>query len=202
MKILRIDASARVEGSRSREVAELIEKKLLQLHPDAEVVVRDIINKPIPHITHAKIEAFETTQPLTDAQKPLVQFSDELIDELLAADILLLSVPMYNFSMPSAFKAYIDHIVRVGKTFSYEEQGVIGLIEGKKCYITTALGGVYTGTEFEPMNFLTGYLQGLLGFLGIVDVEVFQLEGTDLDVDGLPERKQTLMAQIDRIQAK
>ena len=202
MKILRIDASARVEGSRSREVAGLIEKKLLQLHSDAEVVVRDIINKPIPHITHAEIEAFETTQPLTDAQKPLVQFSDELIDELLAADILLLSVPMYNFSMPSAFKAYIDHIVRVGKTFSYEEQGVIGLIEGKKCYIATALGGVYTGTEFEPMNFLTGYLQGLLGFLGIVDVEVFQLEGTDLDVDGLPQRKQTLMAQIDSIQAK
>ncbi len=202
MKVLRIDASARVAGSRSREIADLIEKKLMQLHPNTEVVVRDIINNPIPHISQEKIEAFEMTQPLTDEQKPLLQLSDELIDELLAADILLLSVPMYNFSVPSALKAYIDHIVRAGKTFSFDEQGAVGLIEDKKCYLATALGGVYTGSEFEPMNFLTGYLQGLLGFLGITDVEVFQLEGTDFDAEGLPARKQALISQVETMQVR
>lgn len=200
MKILRIDASARVEASRSREIADLIENKLLQLHPNAEVVVRDIIQNPIPHISEEEIEAFESTQPPTDEQKQLLQLSDVLIDELLAADILLLSVPMYNFSVPSAFKAYIDHIVRAGKTFAFEEQGAIGLIEGKKCYIATALGAVYTGSEYEPMNFLTGYLQALLGFLGIGDVEVFQLEGTDMDIQGLADRKQAIIARIDSLQ--
>jgi len=200
MRILRIDASARIEGSRSREIADLIENRLLQLHPNTEVVVRDIIKNPIPHITDEEIEAFETTQPLTNEQKQLVQLSDELIDELLAAEILVLSVPMYNFSVPSALKAYIDHIVVAGKTFAFEQQGPIGLIKGKKCYLATALGSLYTGSDFEPMNFLTGYLRGLLGFLGIDDVEVFQLEGADLDIEGLAGRRETIITQIGNIQ--
>jgi len=199
MKILRIDASARIEGSRSREIADLIEAKLTQLHKGAKLVVRDIIHNPLPHITAEEIEAFESTQPLTEEQKQIAQLSDELIDELLSADILLLSVPMYNFSVPSALKAYIDHIVRADKTFAFEEQGPIGLIKDKKCYIATALGSLYTGHEFEPMNFLTGYLQGLLGFLGIDDINIFQLEGADLDVEGLAERKKAVITQIEEI---
>jgi multimeric flavodoxin WrbA len=131
-KILRINSSSRLQGSHSRDLADIWEKNWLKHHPSDEIIIRELVETPIPHISDMTIAGYFTPKDQhTEEMQAATTLSDQLIEELLAADILLLSVPMYNFLIPSALKAYIDQIVRVGYyTFGFDEQkGIYGLIE-------------------------------------------------------------------------
>lgn len=183
--ILRIDSSSRTAESRSRELGDHFERAWLAHHPGDRFLRRDLVAQPIAHITDATIAGFYAAAgQLSATQRAATALSDELIAELQSAEVLLLTVPMYNFSVPSGLKAWIDQIVRTGKTFSYDGTNFSGLVRVRYAYIFCAYGaGGYTdGGPFSAFNFLESYLKSLFGFLGIPDVQFFAIQGTTLDL--------------------
>ncbi len=149
------------------------------------VTTRELTPQNMPHLDLETLGALMTPEASrTDRQAELVAFSDALIDEVEAADTIVLAVPMYNFSIPSALKAWIDHIVRAGRTFRYTEAGPIGLLKGKKVFVVTARGGVYSGgSPAEGLDFQAPYLRAILGFIGIDDVTFIHLEGLKVSAE-------------------
>jgi FMN-dependent NADH-azoreductase len=175
MNILQINSSLYSgDGQSSRLATELV-AGLREQNPGASVVVRDLARDPVPHLDAARFQAFvEKPETRNDFQKGVVAYSDALIGELKRADVIVLGLPMYNFGVPSLLKAWIDHIARSGATFKYSEKGPVGLLTGKKAYVTAARGGLYAGT---PADTQTGYVRNLLAFLGITNVEFVYAEG-------------------------
>jgi FMN-dependent NADH-azoreductase len=181
---LRIDSSSRESGSVSRLLGDHLEKALLAANQQSRVVRRDVAADPIPHIAASTISGYYTPAgQMTAALKQATALSDRLITELLAADIILLTVPMYNFSVPSAFKAWIDQIVRIGHTFAYDGTKFTGLVEKKRAYVACSYGasGYRPDRPFSASNFLEPYLRLLLNFIGIADVTFFSVEATTGD---------------------
>jgi FMN-dependent NADH-azoreductase len=180
--LLRIDASARTQGSHSRDLAEVFQSRWLAAHPGGRVILRDLVADPVPHIHATTITGYYTPKEQHDASlRQATALSDTLIAELLAADALLLSTPMYNFSMPSALKAYVDQIMRIGHTFGYDPaRGLYGMVADKPAYVITAAGLGYGPGPLHGYDFLTPYLRLVLNFLGITRVEFVSLEGTTL----------------------
>jgi FMN-dependent NADH-azoreductase len=175
MKLLQINTSLfSNDGQSSRLAADFVAARQA-VDPDLEVVVRDLAREPIPHLTAERFQAFVARQEArTAAQRAIVAESDVLIEELKAADVVVLGLPMYNFGVPSQLKAYFDHVARAGVTFRYAEQGPVGLLTGKKAYVLATRGGSYAGT---PRDLETGYVRQFLGFIGITDVEFVYAEG-------------------------
>lgn len=197
-QLLRIDASSRTEGSHSRELADFFVEQWLSINPGGKVVNRDLIKTKIPHISEKTIAGFyrpvnEHDQVLTEATK----LSDELISELKSADTVLIATPMYNFSIPSALKAWIDQIVRIGQTFSFSpDTGFEGLIKKKRAYVLTATGAVFSNEGMQELDFLSPYLKSLLSFLGFTDVEFLTIEGTTTDESALKLSKEIAQNKI------
>lgn len=161
--ILRIDASARKHGSTSRALTDALIDKL----SPASVAVRDLF-QPLPFVTEDWIGANFTDEAERSAeQRETLALSDQLVEELVAADTLVLGVPVYNFGIPAALKAWVDLIARARKTFRYTETGPVGMLTGKKAYIALASGGTEIGSEID---FASGYLRQILSFVGIEDV--------------------------------
>ncbi len=201
MKLLRIDASSRTENSDSRKIADQFQQKWLIAHPTGQVVIRDIIKRPIPHISQKTIEGFYTSsENLTSELIEATSLSDKLISELKSADVLLISTPMYNFGTPSSLKAWIDQIVRINATFGINENGgFYGKIENTKAYIVTASGAVYTSKEMKALDFLQPYLQTVLGLIGITEVSFLSLQGTTMDEKVFENTKQIVSEVINKI---
>lgn len=167
-RVLFVEASPMAENSASRAIARVVEEQLKKDAPGAVILRRDLSAAPVPHLDLATIGAQR-------AGGEAARLSDELVDELLGADLLVIATPMWNFGVPSVLKAWIDHVSRAGKTFSYSEKGPVGLVTGKKAIVVVSSGGVYGGS---PMDFVAPYLKAVLGFLGIRDVEIVRVEGT------------------------
>lgn len=166
--ILQIDASARQAGSVSRELTQHLVDALSGA--GTQVTQRDIGTSPLPLITETWVGAnFTPEEDRSDSQKQVLELSDALISEIEAADTLVLGVPIYNFGVPAAFKAWVDMIARARKTFKYTETGPVGLLEGKKAYVVIASGGTQSGSEID---FATPYVRHVLGFVGIHDVTI------------------------------
>lgn len=177
-RILHVTSSTRGDSSYSNRLAARVLDRLRRSHPDAVVTVRDLARDPLPHIDADFVTAIRSPGPeLSDSQKARVARSDALVDELLAADIVVIAAPMINFGIPSTLKAWIDHIARAGRTFSYREGGPVGLVTGKRVILIAARGGVYTDAR-RSADFQLPYLLGVLGFLGMSDVEVLDVDGT------------------------
>ena len=180
-RILRIDSSSRVENSHSRHLADYFQTTWQEKHPDTQIAVRDLVEIQLPHLSDTAIAGFYTPpEQRSPEMKQAIALSDELINELQSSDVLLLSVPMYNFSVPSALKAWIDQIVRIGQTFAYDGTNFAGLVKVQSAYIICAYGssGYVDGGAFSAMNFLEPYLQGLFSFLGIKEIKFIHLQGT------------------------
>ena len=179
--ILRIDSSARDSGSTSRLVGDHLEARLVAALPDASIARRDLASAPLPHISNLTIAGYYTpADQMTAELHNATALSDELIHELRSADVLILTVPMYNFSIPSALKAWIDQVVRIGHTFSYDGTSFSGLMTAKRAYAICVYGasGYAVGAPFSAANFVEPYLHFLLNFLGIADVTFFAVEAT------------------------
>lgn len=178
MKLLRIDSSATIEGSVTRD---LTDRVVATLAPDA-VTIRDLAATPLPQITADWITARTVAEDgRSDAQRAELAVSDNLIGELIEADTLVIGLPVYNFSVPAALKAWIDLVARVGVTFRYTPDGPEGLLKGKRAIIAMASGGTAAGSEID---FASGYLQHFLGFIGITDVTLIAADALAKDPDG------------------
>jgi FMN-dependent NADH-azoreductase len=186
--LLRIDSSARTQGSHSRELGNTLENALRTRFPQLVVRRRDVAAQPIGHIENATIAGmFTPPEQLTDGMHAALAQSDQLIDELKQADAVLLTVPMYNFGLPSSLKAWIDQVVRIRHTFSFDGQSFAGLLKGKKAYVVIAYGaGGYEAEEgFAAANFVEPYLKFVLGFIGFDDITVFNVQGTNTNAAGM-----------------
>jgi FMN-dependent NADH-azoreductase len=177
--ILHIDSSPRGERSHSRTLTHKLVTEWKAAHSKISVTYRDLGHNPVPHVDESWIAAaFTPPQAHTPELAEAIKVSDGLVDEFLAADRYIFGVPMYNFNIPSTFKAYIDQIVRVGRTFAVTEQGSFqGLVEGKKLLVITARGGSFTaGSPAAPFDYQEPYLRAIFGFIGITDVSFIHLE--------------------------
>ena len=175
MKILQIHSSARREASQSSRLARRIVERLAEGQPNAEVAVRDLGRDPHPVLDEAALGAlFTPAAQRTPEQAARVALDDALIEQVKAADVIVLGVPMYNFGVPVQLKNWIDAISRAGVTFRYTEKGPEGLLPGKKVYVALARGGLYRNT---PADTQVPYLTTVLGFLGMTDVRFVYAEG-------------------------
>src|SRR3954452_3433176 len=178
MNILHVTSSPRGSASYSNRVATNVLDELTARNPGASVTVRDLARDPLPHIGDDFVAATRGPNgPQTDAQRALLARSDELVDELFAADLIVIAAPMINFTIPSNLKAWIDYVARAGRTFRYSEKGPEGLVTGKQVILVAARGGVYSGAG-NALDFQVPYLKGVLGFVALTDIEVIEVEGT------------------------
>ena len=144
----------------------------------SRVIVRDLANQPLPHLTAERFSAFVTApEQRTTDQARIAAESDALVAELAAADVIVIGLPMYNFGVPSTLKAYFDHVARAGVTFRYTANGPEGLLRGKRALVIATRGGKHAGT---PSDLQSAYVRQFLGFIGITDVEFIYAEGLAL----------------------
>src|SRR5437868_772427 len=178
MNILHVTSSARGSASYSNRVATQVLDELRVRNPGASVTTRDLASAPLPHIGDDFVAATRSPNgPQTDAQRALLAQSDALVDQLFAADVIVIAAPMINFTIPTNLKTWIDYVARAGRTFRYSEKGPEGLVIGKQVIVVAARGGIYSGAS-NALDFQVPYLKGALGFLGMTDVEVLEVEGT------------------------
>src|SRR5882724_8689660 len=186
MKLLRIDSSVTGANSASRQLSAALVAALKAAIPGLEVIRRDLDANPIPHLDSKRLP---TVRP-ANAPEGAVGIADDggsdALDEFLAADILVIGAPMYNFGIPSQLKAWIDRIVIAGKTFSYTANGPEGLAGGRKVVIASTRGGFYGADSGRAdFDFQEDYLSHVLGFIGITDIEFVRAEGIGVG----PEQK-------------
>jgi FMN-dependent NADH-azoreductase len=180
--ILVINSSSGGEESVSRHLVDAAVMQLKSAHPQAKIVRRDLAADPIPHLTTATLAGVRGT-PVTEAELAARALSDELIAELRAADLIVIGAPMYNFSVPTVLRSWLDHVLRSGETFSYSEAGPKGLLEGKRVVVIESRGGLYSEGPAKVTDFQEPYLRHLLGFIGLTDVTFVRAEKTGFGPD-------------------
>jgi FMN-dependent NADH-azoreductase len=178
MKILHIISSPRGEASFSIKLGNSIVEKLKAKYPGSVVKERDLTSTPFPHLEEVHLNSFFTpVENRTPEQVEAVKHSDTAIAEIKDADIIVIGVPLYNFSIHSSLKAWIDHVGRAGHTFRYSATGPEGLVKDKKVYLAVASGGVYSEGPTAGYDFASPYLKAFLSFLGMTDTTVLRVEG-------------------------
>lgn len=178
MNILHLISSARGNDSQSVALGNAIINEIQDSHPDASVITRNLGEERFPHLEQIHLTSFYTpVDQRTPELAAAVAYSDAAIGDLLLADIIVIDAPMYNFSIPSTLKAWIDHVVRQGITFTYEKGYPEGLLLNKKVYLAISSGGVYSEGPAKGFDFTEPYLRTVLGFIGLTDVTVFRAEG-------------------------
>jgi FMN-dependent NADH-azoreductase len=201
MKLLHIDSSVLGPHSVSRQVSAAIVARLRQAHPGLEVVYRDLTSTPLTHLSGSHLAAAQGATPSAELQQDLA-IGQGVLDEFLAADIVVLGAPMYNFTLPSQLKAWIDRILVAGKTFKYGASGPEGLAGNKRLIVAISRGGFYSaGTPMAALEHLESYLRGVFGFIGITDPEFILADGVQVG----PEHREKALAgaleAINRLQA-
>ena len=188
--LLVINSSAAREGSVSRELVEFAVDRLLQDAPQATVRRRDLGANPVPHLEVATLNGVRGT-PTTVVEKAARALSDELIAELRAADTIVIGAPMYNFGVTTSLRAWFDHVLRAGETFSYSAEGPKGLMTNKRVIVIESRGGLYSEGPAAAIDFQEPYLRHLLGFIGITDVTFIHAEKIGFG----PEARSASLAQ-------
>lgn len=199
--LLHVDSSPRGERSRSRKLAKEFIAAWRELHPEEEIIYRDLKESPIPHVTEEWIEAdFTPPEALNSKMIDILKLSNELVDEFLAAEHCLFSVPMYNFSIPSNFKAYIDNIVRFGRMFTVENGQFKGLAEGRKVLFITARGVEYgADSPYAGWDCQEPALRFAFKFIGVQDIQFIHANGLDLGNDAQNRALCNAQAEINRL---
>ena len=175
MNILVISSSANGDASVSGSLAARFVDSLRAIHPEAQVVLRDVGANPLPHLTAETVAAIKG-EPRTVAELAARRLSDALIAELKQADLVVVASPMYNFGMSSTLKAWFDHVLRAGVTFRYTENGPEGLLKGRKTVVIESRAGFYSGGAAAAMDGQEPHLRILLGFIGLDDVTYVRAE--------------------------
>ncbi|AMX02571.1 FMN-dependent NADH-azoreductase [Microbulbifer thermotolerans] len=191
-KLLKIQTSLFQNDGVSSQLADEFARQWQAQNPQGQVITRDLGAEPVPHLDLARFQSFITPEEeRTAEQKAVVNYSDQLIAEITSADVLVLGIPMYNFSVPSTLRAYFDHVARAGVTFRYTPEGPQGLIKGKRAVVFITRGGFH-GEDHSQ----TAYVRQFLGFLGITDVEVVHAEGLSVSQDAKENSVKTAREKI------
>ncbi len=180
MTLLHIDSSPFGSASVTRQLTADIVTAWTTAHPGCQIVYRDLAAAPPEHLNAELMQVvrFRRLENLNERQKMELTLTDTLVDEFLAAQTVVIGAPMYNFSIPTQLKVWIDRICQAGRTFRYTEQGPLGLAGGRKVLIASARGGLYAGTPMEAaLDHQEAYLKTVLGFIGITDVAFIRAEG-------------------------
>lgn len=186
-QILHILSSASGQASVSIPLGNAIVEKIMQTYPGSVVKERNLLENELPHLGEGHVISFFTPPKnrTTENLEAIIQ-SDEVVREVKEADIIVIGAPMYNFCIHSSLKTWIDHLVRVGLTFRYDDKGnQIALIEGKKVYLALTSGAVYSEGPMSTADHVEPYLKTILGFIGLTDITSFRVEG--LAVPGIRE---------------
>ncbi|MBW8468288.1 MAG: FMN-dependent NADH-azoreductase [Thiobacillus sp.] len=184
MKLLHLDSSVLGAASVSRQLSSSIVARQQALHPGIQLVVRDLAVDPALHLSGAHLAAFQGVVSDDETINADLLKGNAYMDELFAADVLVIGAPMYNLSIPTPLKAWIDRIAVAGKTFRYTANGPEGLLKNKKAFIASSRGGVYSaGSPAAALEHQESYLVGLLAFLGVTDVTIVRAEGLALGPD-------------------
>lgn len=185
MKLLHLDSSIQGEASASRAISAAVVKRLRDIHRPLDIRYRDLAADPLPHVTLPGFASNEATA---------------VLDEFLAADIVVIGAPMYNFGIATQLKAWFDRILIAGKTFRYSESGAEGLSGGKRVIIALSRGGIYSDGPIATMEHAETHLRAMLSFIGITDVEFIVTEGVALG----PEQREAMLTsaleQVNRIE--
>lgn len=167
MKVLHLDSGIFLDQSVSRQLSRDIVAKLKEKQ-DVTVIHRDLVANPVSHLT---------AEELLAEKKPVI---DELVKELFDADTIVIGAPMYNFTIPTQLKAWVDRVLQAGVTFKYTEQGPQGLVRDKKVYIASGRGGIYSQGDAQALDHQENYMKQVLSFIGITDVTVIRAEGLNM----------------------
>ncbi|GLZ87183.1 FMN-dependent NADH-azoreductase 3 [Metapseudomonas resinovorans] len=177
-RVLVIESSARQQGSVSRQLTHDFIAKWQAAHPADEITVRDLAIEQVPHLDGDLLGGWmKPADQQSASEKTALQRSNLLTEELLAADVLVMAAPMYNFAIPSTLKSWLDHVLRAGVTFKYTETGPKGLLTDKRAFVLTARGGIYSGSAMDHQE---PYLRQAMSFIGIHDVTFIHAEGLNM----------------------
>lgn len=177
-RILHLISSMQGDQSYSIKLGNAIIEKIQDKYPGSTVDELNLVDIEIPHLGPSLLPTFFiAANQLTADQKDSIRFSDEAVKQLLDADIVVIGAPLYNLTIPSTLKAWIDHITRAGITFGYGENGPVGKVTGKKVYVAMSSGGIFSEGPGKANDFVAPYLSSFLGFLGMTDLTVFRAEG-------------------------
>jgi len=197
--ILQLNNSLFSDQGQSSLLADEFVARLRGQHPGTRVIRRDLAREPVPHLGQTTFGAALTAPAeRTAEQAEAAALADTLVDELLAADTLVIGVPIYNFLVPSTLKAWFDHVARAGTTFRYTESGPEGLIDGTRAHLFVTSGGQYAGTDAD---FAARYVQHMLGFLGVDDVTLTRAEGLALGEETGRQAVASAREKIERLAA-
>jgi len=176
--ILMVSSSARQQDSVTRRFANELLNSLQKQNNKSNIQERDV-SVGIPYLDEQWVNAnFTASEQRSHDDKDALAYSDNLVDELQAADSIIIAAPIYNFSVPASLKAWIDQILRVGLTFNYSSEGPVGLLENKKAYIIIASGGTEIGSDID---FASGYLRHVMNFIGINDISIISADRFNQD---------------------
>ena len=203
MNILSVQSSPNVDGSHSRAASQELVQALKKKHPGATLTSRDVIAHSVPHILPGTLSAlFSPAEKHNSDQKAIISCVDQLVDEVIAADVIVVGAPMHNFSVPSSLKAWIDAIVRTGRTFKYTDKGPVGLLAASKhAVFVTASGGIYSEGPAKALDHLDPYLRAIFGFLGIKQLHSVRVEGTAMGPDAVAKAKAASSKEIAKLVA-
>jgi FMN-dependent NADH-azoreductase len=201
MNVLHIDSSALGAASASRQLSAAAVRILRDSNADVSVTYRDLAQTPPAHLSPALLLALRPPPGMQSGHVPDVaeelQLTETLINEFLQADVVVLGAPMYNFSVPSSLKAWIDRVAQAGRTFRYTQEGPVGLAGGKKVLIISSRGSVMAGTPIEAaMDHQESYLKAVMGFFGIAAVKIIRAEGLGLGPDSRKQAIERALAEL------
>jgi FMN-dependent NADH-azoreductase len=198
--ILLVLGSPRGSASYSNQIGRRIVDDLKARYPAAAVTVRNLGKEALPHVGEPFVNGRMLAQESRDPRETqAIAFSDVLVGELMAADVVVLASPMHNFGVPAAVKGWIDQIVRPGVTFTYSEAGPAGLVKDKKVVLVLASGGAYGEGPMKAFDFQEPYLRTVLGFIGMTDIEVVRVEGVSLGEDAVRNAVTSAKARADDV---
>jgi FMN-dependent NADH-azoreductase len=201
--LLHIDASPRGDFSISRQLSSAAVNLWKRKNPQGRIIKRDLTKTDMTFVDLDWIlGSFNAPDQQTESHKSALAISDQLISEVLEADEIIIGTPMYNFAVPAVLKAWIDHIVRAGKTFRYTASGAEGLAKGRKVLVTVASGGTYDeASGLAAYDYEVPYLRHILGFIGITDVTVVHAGGTTRVAQGQVSNNDFLAPYLKQIEA-
>lgn len=192
MKLLHIDSSILGEHSASRQLTSAAVEKFKACQANIEVTYHDLAVSPIGHLSGAEFLAWQGVEPNDATTRQAVESNTQYLDEFLAADVIVIGAPMYNFSFPSQLKAWLDRLSVAGKTFRYTENGPEGLLKDKRVIVVSTRGGVYSeGTPAAFLDYQETYLKAFFNFLGLTAIEFIRAEGVAYG----PEARQAAVDQ-------
>lgn len=202
MTLLHIDSSILNEQSASRQLTVFIAKRLTEANPGVQVVYTDLATDPVGHLSGAEFLAFQGIEPQEAAIKQQVARNDKYLADFLAAETVVVGAPMYNFSLPTQLKAWLDRIAVPGKTFRYTATGVEGLAGDKRVIVVSTRGGLYgEGTSAAFLDHQETYLRGFFGFLGITDIAFVRAEGLALSEQSRKDAIDAAVAEVEKLAA-